>query len=66
MGHLFVPAALVLWVVVAVVRTFSAPTPAQAPVPAVTKEVAPPRPEESADTSVSEADRSQARMHGEG
>jgi hypothetical protein len=28
MGHLFVPAALVLWVVVALVRTFSVPAPA--------------------------------------
>src|SRR5690348_14740715 len=33
MGHVFVPAALVLWVVVAVVRSFATPDPAPAPVP---------------------------------
>ncbi|MBN1208551.1 MAG: hypothetical protein JXB05_27070 [Myxococcaceae bacterium] len=43
MGHLFVPAALALWVVVAVVRMLSAPAPVQPSAPAVEVEVAQPR-----------------------
>ncbi|HVG62558.1 MAG TPA: hypothetical protein VNA24_28600 [Hyalangium sp.] len=39
MGHVFVPAALVLWVVVAVVRSFATPDPAPAPVPAAEEKV---------------------------
>lgn len=35
MGHLFVPAALVLWVVVAVVRSFETLAPAPDSAPAV-------------------------------
>jgi hypothetical protein len=39
MGHVFIPAALVLWVVVAVVRSFATPDPAPAPVQAVEEKV---------------------------
>jgi hypothetical protein len=39
MGHVFVPAALVLWVVVALVRSFATPDPAPASAPAVEQKV---------------------------
>ncbi|HYH97829.1 hypothetical protein [Hyalangium sp.] len=64
MGHLFVPAALALWVAVAVVRALA--TPATAPAPAVEVKVQQLRPVEAAGKSVSEADRAQPAVHGEG
>jgi hypothetical protein len=48
MGHLFVPAALVLWVVVAVVRTFSAPAQPPAEEVEVEVELAQPRAQQPA------------------
>jgi hypothetical protein len=38
-GHVFVPAALVLWVVVALVRSFATPDPAPASAPAVEQKI---------------------------
>jgi hypothetical protein len=66
MGHLFVPAALALWVVVAVVRALATPAPSSAPAPAAEVEVQQLRPVEAAGKSVSEADRAQPAVHGEG
>jgi len=66
MGHLFVPAALVLWVGVAVVRLWATPAPAPTPFRAVKVESAKPRPAESSGKSVPEAERPQVRVHGEG
>jgi hypothetical protein len=66
MGHVFVPAALALWVAVAVVRALATPAPASAPAPAVEVKSQHLRPAEAAGKSVSEADRAQAAVHGEG
>src|SRR5512140_3580006 len=51
MGHLFVPAALVLWVGVAAVRALATPAPAPTPIRAVEVERATPRPAESSGKS---------------
>ncbi len=66
MGHLFVPAALVLWVGVAVVRALATPAPAPAPTRAVEVELEKPRAAGTSDKSVSEAQRPQAPVKGEG
>ena len=66
MGHVFVPAALVLWVGVALVRAFATPAPVQAPASAVEVQVQQPRPADAAGKSVSGADPKQARVHSEG
>lgn len=66
MGHLFVPAALVLWVGVAVVRSLATLAPAPSPIRAVEVERTKPRPAESSGKSVSEAQRAAAQVHGEG
>jgi hypothetical protein len=64
MGHLFVPAALVLWVGVAVVRMWAAPAPA----PAAAVEVQAEQPSEvkPPEQTVSEAAAPQAQSQGEG
>ena len=66
MGHLFVPAALALWVGVAVVRAWATPAQDPASVPAVEVEVQQPRPSQADSQSLSEAERVQAPVHGEG
>ena len=63
MGHLFVPAALVLWVGVAVVRMWAAPAPN--PVQAVEVQAEQPRQVEPSEQSVSKANPP-AKARGEG
>jgi hypothetical protein len=62
MGHLFVPAALVLWAGVALVRMWAAPDPVQA----VEVQAEQPRQVEPPEKSVSQADSPRAAVHGEG
>ena len=63
MGHLFVPAALVLWVGVAVVRMWAAPAPN--PAQAVEVQAKQPRQAEPSEQSVSKANPP-AKARGEG
>jgi len=62
MGHLFVPAALVLWAGVAVVRMWAAPAPVQA----VEVQAEQPRQVEPSEKSLSRTKPPQALVHGEG
>ncbi len=66
MGHLFVPAALVLWGGVAVVRALATPAPVPMSTPAVHGERMQPSASEVADHPVWETGQAEAPVKGEG